>query len=434
MNEAELMDILEYWNFWSQGRYTGVYRKTYTEELYRQRSLKEVSVVTGVRRSGKSTILLQVLQKLIDAGTPRSNILYVNFEEPTFISNLTTEFLLRIHDLYLERFNPEGRTYVVLDEVQLVPGWERFVRGLYDRETNIKFYITGSSSRLLSKEFGTSLTGRIVSNEVFPLSFLEFLEFRGKENLIRTARGKGSPALRNLFNEYLRFGGFPQVVLTEAEKDRMQILKDYYTAVIEKDIIQRHEVRDIKKLKEFCLNLYANVAAHFSGYQAEKRQRISQPTANKFLEYAREVFLVQTTDYFSYSFTEQKSNPYKVYAIDPGLYNAVSFRFSENIGRIFENVVYLELRVKGNDIFYWKGKGEVDFLVRKGTRIERLINVCWNLNEKNEGRELLGLREAMDRFDVADAQIITAGYDDRRESKGKVIAIRNFFNWIRESD
>ncbi len=434
MNNAELMDILEYWNFWSQDRYTGVYRKTYTEELYRQRSLKEVSVVTGVRRSGKSTILLQVLQKLIDAGTPRSNILYVNFEEPTFISNLTTEFLLRIHDVYLERFNPEGRTYVVFDEVQLVPGWERFVRGLYDRETNIKFYITGSSSRLLSKEFGTSLTGRIVSNEVFPLSFLEFLEFRGKENLIQTARGKGSPALRNLFNEYLRFGGFPQVVLTEAEKDRMQILKDYYTAVIEKDIIQRYEVRDIKKLKEFCLNLYANVAAHFSGYQAEKRQKISQPTANKFLEYAREVFLVQTTDYFSYSFTEQKSNPYKVYAIDSGLYNAVLFRFSENIGRIFENVVYLELRAKGNDIFYWKSKGEVDFLVRKGTRIERLINVCWDLHEKNEGRELLGLREAMDRFDVADAQIITAGYDDRRESKGKVIAVRNFFNWIRESD
>jgi predicted AAA+ superfamily ATPase len=434
MNDAKLMDVLEYWNFWSQDRYTGVYRKGYTEELYRQRSLKEASAVTGVRRSGKSTILLQVLRKLIDAGTPRSNTLYVNFEEPTFISSLTAEFLVRIHDLYQERFNPAGRTFVVLDEVQLVPGWERFVRGLYDRETNIKFYITGSSSRVLSKEFGASLTGRFVSNEVFPLSFLEFLEFKSKERLIQTTRGKGSPALRNLFNEYMRFGGFPQVVLTEAEKDRMQILKDYYTAVIEKDIIQRYEVRDIKKLKEFCLNLYANVAAHFSGYQAEKRQKISQPTANKFLEYAREVFLVQTTDYFSYSFTEQKSNPYKVYAIDPGLYNAVSFRFSENIGRIFENVVYLALRAKGNEIFYWKGKGEVDFVIRKGTRIDNLINVCWELNENNEKRELAGLREAMDRFEVAEAEIITAGYDDRREYKGKAIAIRNFFNWIRECD
>jgi predicted AAA+ superfamily ATPase len=431
MNDSQLIEALEYWNFWSQDRRTGVYRKDYAQELYRQRKLKEVSIVAGVRRAGKSTILLQVLKKLIDAGVPRENILYVNFEEPTFIPYLTVEFLLRIHDLYLERFNPGGRTYVVLDEVQLVPGWERFVRGLYDREKDIKFYITGSSSKLLSREYGASLTGRIVSNEVFPLSFQEFLTFRNKENLIEKSQGKGSPALRNLFNQYIRFGGFPQVVLTEEEKDSMQILKDYYTAVIEKDIIQRYRVRDIKKLKEFCLNLYANVATYFSGYQAEKKQKISQPTANKFLEYTREVFLVQTTDCFSYSFTEQKANPYKVYAIDPGLYNAVSFKFSENIGRIFENVIYLELRRKGEEIFYWKGKGEVDFLIRKGTRIVKLINACWELNKNNEKRELSGLCEAMEKFNVADAEIIVSGYDDRVDIKGKKIVISNFFNWLK---
>ncbi len=434
MNDSQLIEVLEYWNFWNQDRRTGVYRKDYVDELYRQGKLKEASIVAGVRRAGKSTILLQVLRKLIDSGTPRENILYVNFEEPTFIPYLTVEFLLRIHDLYLERFNPRGRTYVVLDEVQLVPGWERFVRGLYDRDKEIKFYLTGSSSKLLSKEYGTSLTGRIVSNEVFPLSFQEFLAFKEKEEMIERSRGKGSPALRNLFNQYTRFGGFPQVVLTEEEKDKMQILKDYYTAVIEKDIIQRYQVRDIKKLKEFCLNLYANAASHFSGYQAEKRQKISQPTANKFLEYAREVFLVQTTDYFSYSFTEQKANPYKVYAIDPGLYNAVSFRFSENIGRIFENVVYLALRRKGEEIFYWKGKGEVDFLIRKGTRIDRLINVCWELNKKNEKREFSGLYEAMKQFNVSNAQIIVNGYDDQVDIKGKKIVISNFFNWLKEEN
>ncbi len=431
MNDSQLIEVLDYWNFWNQDHRTGVYRKDYVDELYRQGKLKEASIVAGVRRAGKSTILLQVLRKLIDSGTPRENILYVNFEEPTFIPYLTVEFLLRIHDLYLERFNPRGRTYVVLDEVQLVPGWERFVRGLYDRDKDIKFYLTGSSSKLLSKEYGTSLTGRIVSNEIFPLSFQEFLAFKEKEEMIERSRGKGSPALRNLFNQYTRFGGFPQVVLTEEEKDKMQILKNYYTAVIEKDIIQRYQVRDIRKLKEFCLNLYANAASHFSGYQAEKRQKISQPTANKFLEYAREVFLVQTTDCFSYSFTEQKANPYKVYAIDPGLYNAVSFRFSENLGRIFENVVYLALRRKGEEVFYWKGKGEVDFLIRKGTRIDKLINVCWELNKKNERREFSGLYEAMKQFNVSNAQIIVSGYDDQVDFKGKKIVISNFFNWLK---
>jgi|LGVE01.1.fsa_nt_gb predicted AAA+ superfamily ATPase len=432
MNNSQLIEVLEYWNFWNQDRRTGVYRTNYAEELYRQRKLKEASIVAGVRRAGKSTILLQVLKKLIIAGVPRENILYVNFEEPTFIPYLTVEFLLRIHDLYLEKFNPEGRTYVVLDEVQLVPGWERFVRGLYDREKDIKFYITGSSSKLLSREYGSSLTGRIVSNEIFPLSFQEFLAFRNKENLIEKSHGKGSPALRNLFNQYIRFGGFPQVVLTEEEKDKMQILKDYYTAVIEKDIIQRYRVRDIKKLKEFCLNLYANMATYFSGYQAEKKQKISQPTANKFLEYAREVFLVQTTDCFSYSYTEQKANPYKVYAIDPGLYNAVSFRFSENMGRLFENVIYLTLRRKGEEIFYWKGKGEVDFLIRKGTKINKLINVCWELNKNNEKREFSSLCEAMDKFNIADAEIVVGGYDDRVDINRKKIVISNFFNWLKK--
>jgi len=432
MKDSQLIEVLEYWNFWSQDRPTGIYRKHYAQELYHQRKLKEASVVAGVRRAGKSTILLQVLEKLIDEGVPRKNILYVNFEEPTFIPYLTVEFLLRIHDLYLERLNPEGRTYVVLDEVQLVPGWERFVRGLYDREKDVKFYITGSSSKLLSREYGASLTGRIVSSEVFPLSFQEFLVFRNRENLIDKSQGKGSPALRNLFNQYIRFGGFPQVVLTEEEKDKMQILKDYYTAVIEKDIIQRYRVRDIMKLKEFCLNLYANVATYFSGYQAEKRQKISQPTANKFLEYAREVFLVQTIDYFSYSFTEQKANPYKVYAIDPGLYNAVSFRFSENIGRLFENVIYLALRRKGEDVFYWKGKGDVDFLIRKGTKIDKLINVCWDLNQNNEKRELSGLCEAMEKFNVSKAEIVVGGYDDQATIKGKKVMISNFFNWLKK--
>ena len=430
MNDSQLIEVLEYWNFWNQDRRTGVYRKHYTEELYRQKKLKEASVVAGVRRAGKSTILLQVIKKLIDEETPRENILYVNFEEPIFIPYLTVEFLLRIHDLYLERFNPSGRTYVVLDEVQLVPGWERFVRGLYDREKDIKFYITGSSSKLLSKEYGTSLTGRIVSSEVFPLSFQEFLVFKNKENLIGKSQGKGSPALRNLFNQYIEFGGFPQVVLTEEEKDKLQILKDYYTAVIEKDIIQRYQVRDVRKLKAFCLNLYANVATYFSGYQAEKKQKISQPTANKYLEYAREVFLVQTTGYFSYSFTEQKANPYKVYAIDTGLYNAVSFKFSENIGRLFENVIYLALKRKGAEIFYWKGKGEVDFLIRKGTRIVKLINVCWDLNQSNEKRELSSLCEAMEKFNVVDAEIVVNGYDDSVDIKGKKIVISNFFNWL----
>lgn len=430
MTNSQIIEVLEYWNFWSQDRGAGILRPQYVDELYRQKDIKEASIVTGVRRSGKSTVLLQVLKRIISDGIPARNTFYINFEEPAFAPYLNLEFLLQSYDAYLEKFNPQGKIFIVLDEMQLVPQWEKFVRGLYDRGENIKFYATGSSAKLLSKEFGSALTGRIYSNEVFPLSFREFLEFQNKQSLLDNLSGKGSPALRNYFKRYMEFGGFPQVVLTNQEKDKMQILKDYYSAIIEKDIVQRYEVRDVKKLKEFTLNLITNISSTFSGYQAEKQQKISQPTANKFLQYAQEVFLIQTTDYFSYSFTKQKINPCKVYAIDPGLYNAVSFKFSENLGRIFENLVYLEYRRKRKEAFYWKGKNEIDLLIRKGVKIEKIINVCWELNKENKQREIAGLKEAMDKFKLKEAEIITIGYEEEVKVDDKKIKIKNFFNEI----
>jgi len=430
MKNSQIIEILDYWNFWNQDRDTGVQRAGYVDELFRQKDIKEVSVVVGVRRSGKSTILLQVLKKIIEWGTPKENILYVNFEEPAFAPCLNLEFLSQLYGAYMEEFNPRGKVFIVLDEVQLVPQWEKFVRGLYDRGENIKFYVTGSSSKLLSREFGSALTGRTYSNEIFPLNFREFLEFKGKQNLLNRVSGKGSPKLRHWFRHYMKFGGFPQVALTPKEKDKTQILKDYYSAIIEKDIVQRYGVRDAKKLKEFCLNLVVNISTSFSGYKAKKRQEISQPTANKFLEYARDVFLIQTIDYFSYSFVRQKANPCKIYAIDPGLYNAVSFKFSENLGRIFENLAYLEYRRKQKEIFYWQNKNEVDFLVRKGVKINKAVNACWELNKENREREINGLLEAMDKFKLKNAEIITMGYKEEIKVGGKKIQVRNFFDVI----
>ena len=210
MQNSQIIEILDYWNFWNREINTGITRKNYVDELYRQRNLKEVSIAAGVRRSGKSTILLQVLKKIIENKTPKENTLYINFEEPAFTPFLGGDFLLKIYDAYLEKFNPKGKIFIVFDEVQTVPQWEKFVRGMYDRGENIKFYITGSSSKLLSKEFGFLLTGRIYSNDIFPLGFKEFLQFKNQQKLLKNIHGKGSPALRNMFHQYMRYGGFPQ--------------------------------------------------------------------------------------------------------------------------------------------------------------------------------------------------------------------------------
>ncbi len=427
MNKVQIIEILAYWNLWGGVRETGIERVGYVKELLRQKNIKEVSIVSGIRRSGKSTILLQVLKKAVEQGLPKENTLYINFEEPAFAPQLKLEFLSQLLDAYLEKFSPEGKILIVLDEVQYIDGWEKFVRGLHDREERIKFYITGSSSKLLSKEYGTALTGRIYTNEIFPLSFWEFLLFKNKQKLINFSGGREMPALKNQFMEYLRYGGFPRVVLSSKVQDKLQLLKDYYSSIIEKDIVQRYDVRDTKKIKEYYINLVTSIATSFSGYRAEKTLAISQPTANKFFTYAQDVFLTQGINLFDYSYLKQKANPEKVYVIDLGIYRAVSFRFSENLGRIFENMVFLEYRRKGEDIFYWKGKNEVDFLLRKGVKIEKAINACWELNEGNREREIAGLEEAMKKFKLKKAQLITMGYSEEIKVEGGKIEIKNFF-------
>lgn len=424
MNNKEIINILTQWNFWGNDLSVGFSRPKYVESLYRQKDIKEISVITGVRRSGKSTAVLQTLKKIIADGAPPVNTLCINLEDPAFAGELNLKFLLQIYDAYIEKFAPTGKIYVVLDEANMVPMWEKFVRGLYDRNVNVKFYVTGSSAYLISREYGRTLTGRIRSNIIFPLSFKEFLEFKNQASLL--ARSRFAPELRHYFQEYLRFGGFPQPSLTNFESERTRILKDYYSAIIEKDIAERYGIRNISQLKEFCFFVMSNNAALVSGYAAEKKQDISQPTANKFLHYLEEVFLLLSLEFFSYSVVRRQSRPKKIYSIDTGLYNAVSFKFSENIGRVFENAVFLSLKRTDQEVFYWQGKREVDFIVRQGLDITRLINVCWDLTEKTKKREVDGLVEAMREFKLKTAEIISIGQSETIETVVGAIQVKNF--------
>lgn len=437
MDNQEIISILSQWNFWQKEIDTGLARPKYVQNLFKQKDLKEVSVITGVRRCGKSTALLQALKEIIKSGVPSENILYVNFEEPAFAADLDLKFLLRIYDAYKEKFSPKGKIYIALDEVHMVPQWERFVRGIYDRGDKAKFFITDSSSHLLSKEYGNTLTGRIYSNVIYPLSFREFLFFKKQNELLNIGSidididkdiDTESAKLRNTFKEYLEFGGFPQIALSVGVETKKQLLKDYYSAIIEKDIASRYKLRDTQRLKEFCLLAMMQNGLQMSGYLAEKKQNISQPTANKFLSYLEEVFLMLPAGYFSYSLTQQQKRPKKFYSVDTGIYNAVSFRFSENIGRVFENAVFLSLKRAGHEIFYWQDKKETDFAIREGRAVKRLINVCWNLTEENKMREIDGLKESMAKFKLQESELITLQYEDKINTGKGIVKINNFFN------
>ena len=427
MTNQEIIDILSQWNFWQKEPKTGLARPKYVSPLLKQKDQKEVSIITGVRRSGKSTVLLQILKEIIKGGTAVQNIVYINFEEPAFAPDLNLNFLLQIYDAYRERFLPHGKIYVALDEVHQVPQWEKFVRGVYDRGDEVKFYVTDSSSHLLSQEYGRALTGRTYSNLIYPLSFQEFLSFKNHDDLLNSDN-RCSPELRHLLREYLEFGGFPQVVLSDGEEVKRQLLKEYYSAIIEKDIASRYQVRDMRQLKEFCLLVMTQNGLSMSGYLAEKKQGISQPTANKFLSYLEEVLLMVPANYFSFSLAQQQKRPRKFFSIDTGLYNAVSFKFSENIGRVFENAVFLALKRSGAEVFYWQDKQETDFVVREGRAVKRLINVCWDLTNDNKKREVAGLEEAMKKFGIYESELITLEYEDKIKTPSGTVRIKNFFN------
>ncbi len=402
MDKEEIISILDKWNFWNQKINTGFGRDYYLSKMERYLEMPEIVALTGVRRSGKSTIILQVIEKLIQSGVKPINTLYVNFEEPKFGDQSNSALLSEILDAYLEFFDPQGKIYLFLDEVQLIDKWERFAVSLYDRKENIKIFVTGSSSKLLMGEISTLLSGRYVSETVYPFSFKEFLDAEGikRSPLIRY------PRLYRKLREYIEFGGFPRVALEKNVFNKKLVLTEYFNSILEKDIILKHAVRNSKDVKELVNFALANVSNEVSSYNIEKTFGISSQNARRYFEYFKESFLLQFSTFFSFSVKKQIYNPQKVFVIDTGLANTVSFKFSENIGKLLENVVAVELLRRNQKLYHWQNGTEIDFVLREGRQVAELINVCYSLDKKTLAREVSSLERGLNEFEEAKAKLI----------------------------
>ncbi len=404
MDISEIIATLDKWNFWHQTIDTGFRRAGYFERLEKYLDIPEIIALTGVRRSGKSTLILQLIESLLQKGIPAKNTLYINFEEPNFGDTLDLHFLGKLFDAYLEFHNPQGRMYVFLDEIQLVEGWEKFVASLYDRRMNIKIFVTGSSAKLLKGEIATLLSGRYISEVIYPINFREFLDFKkiSYNPLIKT------PKLYNALREYMEFGGFPRIVTEKDVYTKKIILSEYFNSILERDILLCHKVRNTKDIREIINFTFTNIASQISSYKIEKDFAISSQNARRYFEYFNEAFLLQFVPFFSYSVKKQMYNPQKVFAIDTGLRNAVSFAFSEDAGKLLENIVCIELLRRKQVLYYWQNeKTEIDFLLRDGLRVRRLVNVCYSLSEKTTlQRELASLAVGLNEFPDTRAELI----------------------------
>lgn len=428
MRRDEILKILVDWNYWGYYKDESVDRGRYIEDLNHLLKTGEIIVIKGVRRSGKSTLMLQFIRK---SGLEEKNTLVVNFEDPRF-KNLNLELLDRIYEVYLDELQPDKEHYVILDEVQEVEGWEKFARYLHEAK-KVQVFITGSSSKLLSEEYSTFLAGRHVDIEIFPLSFSEFLEFKGVSIRSRMEMVKFRHRIRKLLDEYLEFGSFPKVVLIEEGKE--ELLNNYFRDILIKDVQSRFKVREPVKLEELAKYYLTNISTLQSFNRVRKLLNLSLDTVERYSTYFTVARLIFFVPKFSFSVREQILNPKKVYCMDTGLRNIVSFKFSEDLGRIVENVVFLNLLFRNKEIYYWRDKQqrEVDFVLKSGLGIEQLIQVTYASSEEEIAvREKRALIKASEELNCEDMRVITWDYESEEEFKGRSIKFIPLWKWLLE--
>lgn len=395
---------------------------------------REIIIITGVRRGGKSSLMRLISNDLIEKyDILQDNILYLNFEDERFTYFDINDFE-QVYEIFLELYHPVGRKYFFLDEIQNVKGWEKWLNRLYEFE-DLKIFVTGSNATLLSSEIATALTGRNRQLIVYPFSFNEFLSLRSysiteKDFYLREKRIE----IKRLFDEYLKLGGFPEVLKISDNTLLEQYLKD----IIYRDVIARYSIRNIKEIKELTLFLASNIGTIQSYNNLREMINVkSLNTIKNYLEMLENVFLFFKIDLFSFSVKKQIYNPSKIYSVDSALSNAIAFKFSENIGHIYENIVFIELQRKNKEVFYWKSKRgrEVDFVIKSGLKIDEAIQVCFSFTDKKtRDRELESLLSAKNELNVDNLVMITEDEKGEEVIDGATVRIIPLWKWLLQSE
>jgi uncharacterized protein len=369
--------------------------------------LPHVVIITGIRRCGKSTLMYQIMQEV-------EAIRFFNFEDPKVVNFGISDFetLMSIFSDEENAANNSQRV-ICLDEIQNLEGWETLIRHYMDREQ--KFIITGSNAALLSKELSIKLTGRHIQYHLFPFSYSEFLLFK-----------KLNVSLGSL-ESYMQLGGFP----TYLKHESPEILQQLFLDIIARDVVIRHNLRSEKSIRELAVYLISNIGKEFSYTSLSKIFAISSVnTIISYIGYLEDCYLFFTVTKFDYSLKKQQINQKKVYCIDTALAQANSISFSEDMGRILENLVYLGIKRKFSEIYYFRRNGECDFVVLEKGKPRLVIQVCYELTEENLKREVNGLVEACKELRLNKGLIITLNQDDHLESDNITIEILRVWQWL----
>ncbi len=378
----------------------------------------EILIITGIRRCGKSVLLQQLRDKLEEKD------FFFNFDDERLV-NFKLEDFATLQECFFELFG-EQHTYY-FDEIQNIPGWETFVRRLYN-EGN-KVVVTGSNARMLSKEMGTHLTGRYISVEVYPFSFAEYLqlehiELSQKDFYLTANRSK----LLAHFQTYLEKGGFPKYLQTGS----VRYLSSLYESIIFRDVMARNGLTNDKEIQELAFYLASNATKRVTYNSLGKIVGIRHPeTIKNYLEYIQQTYMIFQLLKYAPSVKTQVLSPKKVYFIDNAIVSRMGFNATDNVGVKLENMVFIELKRRGCDLFYHADKKECDFVVREGVRITQAYQVTVRMDdEKTRKREIEGLQEAMDAYDLREGYIITMEEREELTVCGKAIHVVPAWEWM----
>ena len=416
-DQIKAMLFEQFQSFWEKD--TGIERERLLD-LEKAKKSPHAVIVSGLRRVGKSTLLAQMAHRL-----GKETFYYLNFEDDRLLSFQADDFNA-LYQVLVEAFGE--RKIFILDEVQNIKGWERFVRRFMD--TGFKFYITGSNASLLSKELGTRLTGRYIPVELFPFSFKKFLQFRNKKDPDLARMTTVDIAhLQTALAEYMQSGGIPDAL----KYPELPLLRTLYSDVLYRDIATRYRLDSVATLKELAFFLMSNTSNLVSYNKLKQQFRVgSVNTIKGYIEQMENSWLLFTLNIYAYSVKRQQVLPKKIYSIDTGLSNAIGFNFSPNTGRVLENIVFLALRRYNREIYYLNTANgyEVDFYIPER---RELIQVTRDLgNTTTREREIRALADAIENTPVRNALILSDTNQETFDIKGVPVTIRSTAEWLLE--
>src|SRR3989338_6059902 len=386
---------------------------------YLNMKVNKIIVLNGFRRVGKTYILYGLANELLKSNS-REEVVHINFEDERI--PLKTEFLSNLLPTADEIFNKKIK-YLLLDEVHNVPNWSKWLRRTYDNK-NLRIFVSGSSSKMSEEEIPTELRGRFLEVKAFPLSFKEFLNFKKLNFDLRTLdySDEEKPLILKALTEYLIYGGLPEVVL-EDENKKFELAQSYYSTVIKRDIVERYNIKNEEALKVLLKLLLDSKEYSISKTYNNLKSlglEVGKSTIQKYISYIENSYFAFSLPIFSYKIKDQIQYPKKIYFIDNVFINSISTKFMNNYGRLYENLVAIELKRKKEESYYWKNteKEEVDFVIKKDTKINQLIQVCYDLTDPDtKKREVKALLKASKDLKCNNLLIINQNYSGEESTE-----------------